>query len=416
MSTPVASAPSGTTATVRAGASARLVAWLAKEWARTTAGDGRRARTLRWVAARPAVVLLPPAAIGPGLLGAAIPDGDAGWFREAGLSMLGPGFLDVFSSPGLQIGPLYLLLVGVLAWVCQAVGLPVLFTVAAVQSTGLAAYALHLAGRWARELGRDALRARWGVVAPLVLLGPLAECIGNGHPEEVLLGLLLAHLLLLVRHGRATGAGVVIGLATGLKLWGALAGALVLLARRWRVLVVAGAWAVVLAAVAYLPFVLGGEVATFSFRWGTRLEPFGLSVDLGAFAAGWGFRVVQAALVVAASALVAWRWPGTGVGAALALVTVRIVSDPLLQMYYALPALVLALLWVWTAPGARSAAWRVWSGPVVLVASIGPYLVLDTVRLAVTHVALVVLTVAVVRADAAQARCAGETDTARTSV
>src|SRR5665811_108757 len=108
-----------------------------------------------------------PGAVRPGLLGADNPGGDASWFREAGLSMLGPEVLDVFAAPGVQMGPVYLLFIGVLTTAVDAVGLPVLFTVAAVQAIGIAWFALFTTRRWAVELGAAPLRAQWGVVAPV---------------------------------------------------------------------------------------------------------------------------------------------------------------------------------------------------------------------------------------------------------
>lgn len=384
-----------------AGAVERLSDWWHRESAALAGHRGPVADVVRVLATRPAAVLLPLAAIGPGLFGAAIPDGDAAWFRDAGRSMLSSEVLDVFADPGLQIGPLYLLVVGLLTVATQALGLPVLFTVAAVQSTALAGYALYLSGAWARELGADPLRARWGVVTPLVVLGPLAESIGNGHPEELLLGLMLGHLVLLVRGGRADAAGLMLGLMVGLKLWGVLAAPVVLLARRWRAVVVAGAWTVVLAAVLYAPFFLWGEVNTFDFSWGRGLAPFGVELS-GALLEGWGFRVLQAGLVVLLAALVAWRRPGTGLGVALTVVTVRIVLDPLLQMYYTIPAVVLGLLFAWTAPAATR-RWAAWSWPLVACAMLVPYLLDRAPRVALTHTALVVLTVAVVRRDRSRA-------------
>ena len=375
----------------------RLGAWWAHESRAVAASPARTARILRWLWARPAVVLVPPAVLSPGLFGAAIPGGDAAWFREAGLSMLGPDVLEVFSSAGLQIGPFYLLLVGVLAAAAQAIGLPVLFTVAAVQSGALTAYALHLSGRWALELGASPVRARWGVVAPLVLLGPLAESIGNGHPEELLLGLMLAHLVLMTRQGRSGRTGALLGVAVGVKLWAVLGAPLVLLSRRWRTLVVGGLVAMIISAAAYLPFAVFGEMNTFDFTWGTGPSPFGIRIAEAALG-GWGFRVVQAAVVVLVVGAVAWRWPGTGLGAAMSLVTVRIVLDPLLQMYYTIPFIVLALLWVWTS-GAVGSAWAIADSALVLVAMVGPYLLSMPLRIAITHLLLIMATVAVVRRD-----------------
>lgn len=375
----------------------RLGQWWARERRALATAPSRPARAARWLWRRPAVALLPPAVLSPGLFGAAIPGGDAAWFREAGLSMLGPEILDVFSSAGLQIGPLYLLLVGLLAGASQAVGLPVLFTVAAVQSGALTAYALHLTGRWASALGANPLRARWGVVAPLVFLGPLAESIGNGHPEELLLGLMLAHFVLAAREHRGGRAGVLLGVAVALKLWAVLGAPLVVVSRRWRTLVLAGLAAVALAAVAYVPFAVLGEMNTFEFTWGAGPAPFGIRVPEAALG-GWGFRLVQAAVVVLVVAAVAWYWPGTGLGAAMTLVTVRIVLDPMLQMYYTMPFIVLALIWLWTS-GAVRPPWALGGSALVLVLTVGPYLVPMTPRTAITHLMLVLATVIIVRRD-----------------
>ena len=375
----------------------RLTAWWARERRALEAQQGRSARTVRWLLARPGVVLLPPAVLSPGLFGAAIPGGDAQWFREAGLSLLGPDALDVFSAAGLQIGPLYLLLVGLLASGAQALGLPVLFTVAALQSAGLLAYALYVSGRWARAFGTSPLRARWGVGVPLVFLGPLSESIGNGHPEELGLGLMLAHLVLLAREGRAAGAGALLGAAVGIKLWAILGAPLVLLSRRWRTVLVSGVVTLACTLTAYVPFAALGEMNTFEFTWGGGPAPFGLEIPEAALG-GWGFRVAQAVLVVLSVALVAWRWPGSGLGAVMTLVAVRVVLDPLLQMYYTIPFIVLVLIWLWTS-GAVRGAHALGFSALVLVAMLAPYLVDRTTRVMATHVLLVGVAAAVVRLD-----------------
>lgn len=386
------------TTAVRLEAGARLRQWWRDELGVLRVGEGRGPRALRWVYARPGVVLLPVAALGPGFFGAAIPWGDAGLFREAGESMLGTHFFDVFSSDVLQIGPLYLLLVGVLATIVGVIGLPVLFTVAAVQSAGLAWYALHLAGRWSDELDADARAARWGVVTPIVFFGVLAESIGNGHPEELFLGLAMAHLVLLARHGAAGRCGLLLGAAIGVKLWAVLGAPLMLVRRGVRPVVVTGVVSVALTAAAYAPFYLLGDVNTFSFTWGSGPAPFGLHLTSAALG-GWGFRIVQSALVVLVTGIVAWRWPGTGLTPILALVTTRLLLDPMLHMYYPIPFIVVALLWAWTSPRRPGLVGRLATWPAVLVAMVGSYLVAPHVRLVLTHVALVGLTVLMVWRD-----------------
>ena len=373
-------------------------AWWHREVQVLRAGDGRAAQVLRWLYSRPAVVLLPAAAVGPGFFGAAIPGGDAGWFRRAGLSMLGPEFFEVFSSAGLQIGPLYLLGVGVLSAVVEALGLPLLFTVAAAQSVALTAYTLAMTRRFATELGAPSSAAAWGVGAPVVFLGVLAESIGNGHPEEMLVGLLLAHALLAVRSRRPGTVGVLLGIATGLKLWGVLGAPVTLLGRKPRTVLVAGALGVAITALCYLPFQLLGDVNTFDFSWGAGPAPFGFRVPSAALG-GWGFRVFQAGTVLLLGGLVAWRWPGVGFGVVLTIVTTRIVLDPLLQMYYPIPFIVVALLWAWTSPRRPDIRWQVAVFPGTLVAMVGPYLLSYPVRIGLTHVTLVAITVAVVRRD-----------------
>src|SRR5665648_611306 len=179
-----------------------LMERLAGEWSALGARRPALVRRLRWLRDHPAAVLLPWAGLMAGLLGADNPGGDAQWFRDAGLSMFGPDVFDVFSTPGLQMGPLYLLFVGMLAAAVRVVGLPVLLTVAAVQSMGIAWFALFTARRWAAQLDASPRRAQWGVVAPMVFGGLLAESIGNGHPEEVFLGLLFANAALWAQQGR----------------------------------------------------------------------------------------------------------------------------------------------------------------------------------------------------------------------
>lgn len=379
-----------------------LMERLAGEWSALGARRPALVRRLRWLGDHPAAVLLPWAGLMAGLLGADNPGGDAQWFRQAGLSMFGPDVFDVFSTPGLQMGPLYLLFVGMLAAAVQVVGLPVLFTVAAVQSMGIAWFALFTARRWAAELGADPRRAQWGVVAPMVFGGLLEESIGNGHPEEVLLGLLLANAALWAQQGKLTRPGALIGLATGIKLWGLLGAPILLIGRRPRVVVI-GALSIILIAVAcYAPFFLLGDVNTFDFAWGTTRTPVSFVTTAWGWS-DWALRLVQGAVVALAGCLVAWRRSGTALVVVLAIIATRLVLDPLFLTYYPGPFIVVALLWVWTSPVSIRMPWPVVASAAVPLTVVLPYVLAMVPMTIAAHAAFIAVTVAVLLRERASA-------------
>ncbi|WP_199424058.1 glycosyltransferase 87 family protein [Actinotalea solisilvae] len=334
--------------------------WLERELAALGARRPGLAAALRWLWAHPSAVLLTLAMVVPGALGAAIPDGDAGWFRRAGTSMLGDGVWDVFADPGLQIGPVYLLALGVLVTVVQALHLPLLFTVAGLQCVGLTALAQWTARRWARATGctpRQGRAAEWAVALPLVLGGPLAESVGNGHPEEILLGLLLANAALLARRRGSLGVALLVGLATGVKLWGVLGAPMILMSRSWRDTVLRGTTVVLLAALAYGPFFLLGEVNTFEFRWGINATSTLGLIGSAWIGSDWVLRVIQGVGVGLAGAAASLRRGGTGLVAVVVVISVRLLLDPLRLSYYSGPLLTVALIWLWTV-GTRRVATR----------------------------------------------------------
>ena len=368
--------------------------WWSRERTSLTADHPTLVRRSRWLYLRPAVLLLPMAAVIPGFLGAVIPDGDAGWFRQAGQSMLGPEPFDVFSSSGLQVGPLYLLFIGLLTTAVEAVGLPMLFTVAALQSLGIAWFALVTVRRWGVELGADVPRAQWGVVAPMVFGGLLAESIGNGHPEEVFLGLLLANAALMAQQGRLARPGALIGLATGIKLWGLLGAPILLIGRRPRALVVGGLSILAIVVACYVPFFLLGEVNTFDFAWSSMGAPLAFLAAIAGLT-DWQLRIVQGAVTVAVGALVAIRRSGSGLAVVLTIICVRLVLDPLLQTYYSGPFIVVGLMWLWTLKRGPSVPWRVVASLAVPVTIVLPYLILRTPRVMLAHAAFILITVGV---------------------
>ncbi|GEA88800.1 glycosyltransferase 87 family protein [Cellulomonas cellasea] len=370
--------------------------WLERETARLHTDSPRLAAGLQHLAERPALVLLPLAVVILGTLGAVVPGGDAEWFRIAGLSMLGPRLLDVFGAPGLQIGPLYLLSLGAATAATDWLPEPSMrFVLAAGQGALVLAYALAVTRRAASATGARALPAQWAVGLALVLGGLLAESVGNGHPEEILLGLLLAHAALEAARARPRTVGVLLALAVAVKIWGVLGAPVALVGRRPRTVVVAGAVGGLLAALVYGPFFLWGDVQTFSFSWGIPQETV-LARVVGPEASDWGLRVAQAGVAVATGAAVALRRAGSPLTVVLAVIGTRLLLDPLFLTYYAGPFLVVALLWAWTSnarpgPALRAACWSLVPTTVLVPYLLDRTVSLVTLRLVVVVVAVVAL-------------------------
>jgi hypothetical protein len=290
--------------------------------------------------------------------------------------MLGPDFFDVFADPVLQVGPLFLLLVGLVARAAEAVGLAPAPAVAAVQAALVAWLGVAVAGGFARDHGRDPRVAQWAVGGSLVVGGLLTEGVGSGHPEEVALGLLLALAARAAARGSGVTVGVVIGLATGVKQWGLLGAVVALHGRRLRQVVSAAAACVLVLALCYLPFFAWGHVHTFSFRWesadGSSLLRV-LAVHLGL--TDWGMRLVQGAAAGAAGTLVALRRRGSPLVVVITVVAVRLLLDPVRLTYYTGPLVAVVLLWVWTAQARPGVVTRIALLAVAPLVVVLPYVV-----------------------------------------
>lgn len=350
-------------------------------------------RTASWIWMRPALVLVPLAMLIAGLLGASVSAGDAGILRSAGRQILGPDSLGVFSDPTLQVGPVYLLAVGGLVLLVQALHLPVLFTVAAVEAGLLAWFTLVVARRCAKVSAADVPTAQWAVGLPLVFGGLLAEAVVSGHPEEMTLGLVLVIAAHQSHRGRSTAAGVLLGVVTGVKLWGALGVPILAIGRRPRQLLAGGFVAGIIVVACYAPFFLFGEVRTFSFRWSPTASSTLSLLGLGGASSGWGLRAAQAALVFVVAGGVALRRASSPLAVVVAIISVRLLLDPLRIPYYAGPLILVTLLRLWTDPTRPSRWWQVSLTLAVPVAAVSPYLVSARVT-AVISTALLALALA----------------------
>lgn len=386
-----------TSETESASTTAPSATWLDRETRRLAVDHPRLADHLHRLWQRPALVLLLLAVVILGTLGAVVPGGDAGWFRRAGLSMIGSGILDVFREPGLQIGPLYLLPLGLatalLGWLPDPA---TRFVLAAAQGALVTWYALVVARRSAAATGAPPLPAQWAVGLALVLGGLLAESVGNGHPEEILLGLLLAHAALGAGRARPRAVGGLLALAVGVKVWGILGAPVALVGRRPRTVLVAGLVGGALTAAVYGPFLLWGDFRTFEFSWGIPQDAV-LARVVGPDVSDWALRAAQAGAAIAAGAAVALRRSGSPLVVVLAVIGIRLVLDPLFLTYYAGPFLVVALLWAWTRTAPLAWAARAGCAASVPVTVLLPYLLEHAASLTALRIAVVaVLAVALV--------------------
>lgn len=270
-------------------------------------------------------------------------------FGAAGASMWGPHVLDVYADPWLQIGPLYLLLVGALYRVAGAVHLDGELLTSMVLGGALAWATVRTAGRVARTHARDALVAQWVVGGVVVGGGFLVAAVDWGHFEEVLITVLLLEGALLAPR-RPVLAGALLGLAAGLKQWAPTAAPGVVLRGRGlhRALLVASVGAAVTVA-SYGPFLLWGDVRTFEFQWPIKANTLFARAGEVTGLDDWHLRVIQAAVVLVAGTVVAWltRRRGNLAVPLIVAVAVRILLDPLRVPYYDGALVVLVLVWLW---------------------------------------------------------------------
>jgi hypothetical protein len=296
------------------------------------------------------VLAIAAVAVAFGLLVHSTSPGDATPFFAGGKVLLSRHCLDAFANPQLQVGPLQLLLYGVVAHVAHAIGVGratmlsvVVQAGAALLVTGTALALLH-----GRELQRVLAFAAGLVV---VVTGITLDAFESGHPANVWIPLAWIAAGLAARRDRPALAGALVGLGCGVEVWSLLGAPVLFLAPRPRRVAVAVGWMLGVVAVLFVPFALGGEFHMLDFRWlvasGT---PVSLVLGSGTHF-GWPLRLVQGA-AAAAAALGVVRLARGSIHAVwlvpLAIALVRLLLDPQLHPYYflevATPAIVGAAL------------------------------------------------------------------------
>lgn len=345
----------------------------------------RRPRTSRALAAlwhRPLVVLLTVALPTTAVSVDDLQPLDLGWFVDASRVITSADVWEVFGDAGLQIGPLYLLVVGGVVRAAELVGLPPVGAVGAALAALLVWSTDAVTRRWAVIGGAPVTPARWAVGGALVGGGMLAQVSTSGHQEELLLALVLAAAAAAVTRGHAGRLGLLLALGAGVKTWAVLGGPLVLYGRQRRTVVVGALVACLGTAVLYLPFVLSGEFRTFEFSWGIA-QGSSLLATVGALAGldDWGLRGLQALAAGVAGVVVALRRHGSALAVVMTVVTVRLLLEPVVLVYYTAPLVLLCVLWCWTSARRPGVAGRALVLLVVPAAVLQPYLLGGTYRM-----------------------------------
>ena len=170
------------------------------------------------------------------------------------------------------------------------------------------------------------------------------------HPDDLLVTLLLLIAASLSADGRHGQAGVIFGLAVGVKVWAVIAIAVLLLrASRWAFSVAAGT-ALATVTLCYGPFIVFGRFEMFHGSWQIEHDaPLNLLFHAGADFT-WQLRLFQAALATTVGVVVWWRTRGRNCAVWLvpaAVIAGRLMVDPRNIPYYYVPILVCLLLGQW---------------------------------------------------------------------
>lgn len=266
---------------------------------------------------------------------------DYQWFGPGGDALLTARWGDVYRDPAVQAGAFELLPYGV-AHLLGASG-PVAWTVllGGFATAGAFLIALVLRPVPGTDLRSSVLAAL--ATAALGLAGTTETWL-LGHPSEMLVPLVWVTAGRLALRDRPALAAALVALSSGFEVWGVLAAPVVLLAARPRLLRSAVSGIAVLA-VLWLPFVLAGPFRMFSFAWAVAPQSLVASLAPGMTSFPWSLRLLQSLLAIGAGTAVALlvrrrtsEWGPWLV--VVAVVSGRLVLDPMTASYYGIPALI----------------------------------------------------------------------------
>jgi hypothetical protein len=274
--------------------------------------------------------------------------GDWDFFADAARSLFGVasrqfptgGGLSLFAdNPDIVTGPLTLISVRLLTPFGPSSG----YGVAVVASSLLGVIAIGGLDAASRALGRK--RAGAVLLGGILLLPAWSELAGYGHLDDALAFAFLCWGLWAVAVNRPIALGVCLGLAIATKQWGAVFVPLALALPAPRDKVRAGAIAIGIGAVAWLPFVLANS-RTISQAGNFQVVADDSTLALFDYprllSPSW-IRPAQllVALALVTIAVLVGRWPG----ALLLGVAARVALDPATWSYYTAGLVLGALAW-----------------------------------------------------------------------
>lgn len=255
---------------------------------------------------------------------------DLPYFTRIGERMLSPDWHATFTSAKLQAGPLQLLVFGAVGRLAGRLDVSPGVLLAPLTELGITALLVVAVGRVLPE-------SRWrpwalvAVPTAFVLLANPSTVYLAGHPADAItpiLWLLAAHE---ARHRRVGRAALLLALGANLEVWSVLGVPVLLLAPRVRDALRGCVLTALAAAAPFVPFVLAAPFRMFAFHWKISSNSLlGLVVDPGT-PFPWTLRLAQGAIALAAGsavALLAFRRPVAVCLAPAAIVTARLLLDP----------------------------------------------------------------------------------------
>ena len=269
---------------------------------------------------------------------------DIGWFGPGGTDLLTGRWGSIYGEPAVQAGPFELLPFGAaqLLGVSGTAAWTIVLTAFAAATAFLTAIVLR--PTLSADLRSSVLAA--GGTLIVATAGPIMSWT-LGHPSEALVPLVWAVAGRLALRDRPALAAALVAASSGFEVWGVLGAPVVLLAPHLRLLRPAIAGAVVLGAL-WAPFVVAGPFSMFAFSWPVVQRSLLHALQPETTTFPWTFRLAQAVLAVGAGSVVALllrrRAAAWGPWAVIvAVVTARLILDPVLAGYYWDPALIAAV-------------------------------------------------------------------------
>lgn len=292
---------------------------------------------------------------------------DVKLFAQAGEQMFSSGWADTFSDASVQEGPPLILIYAICGWIAEAAGLDLKLVLSVVvQVTFTVGIMLTVRALYSvMDRRSGSVEAYIGCFAAAGFLA--WSTFGSGHFAEGFIPLMWVAAAIESHRGRPLRAGIWLGLAASLKIWGILGIPVLLLSRDVRAVLKGGAVSVGLLQASWAPFFIFGTVNTFKYEWTVQVTSFArLTYEIGD-PVTWGMRLHQGAVSVATGVLcyliAGRRWIALWL-VPFGIVAMRLVLDPTIYFYYTLPLSILGLL------GAAGMAARM--HPWLRLPSIGP--------------------------------------------